>query len=67
MERTSFQVNYREGDAVTVIMDFDANTVAFCKNGKAAMGSPQSIPHEAYYFAFDANYGQLSATIESMW
>ena len=43
----------QSGSAVTVVLDLNANTVAFQKNS-AAVGSPQKIPHDTYHFAFDS-------------
>lgn len=49
---------YGEGDVVTVRLDLDSNTVAFRKNGED-VGSPQSIEHDAYYFAFVIRRGSV--------
>lgn len=49
--KEAFGVAYGEGDALTVCLDLDANTIAFRKNG--VLLSPQAIEHDAYYFALD--------------
>lgn len=49
------KVSYGEGDTITVRLDLDSNTIVFRKNDDEAIGSPQAIAHDAYYFAFDSD------------
>lgn len=58
-------VTYGPGDAITVTLDLNANTVAFAKNG-VRIHKPVSVKHEAYYFAVSANGIGASVTIVDM-
>lgn len=60
-----FGKGYGSGDAVTICLDLDSDTVAVRVNGEAA-GDPQKIPHCAYYFEFDTYSKGAAATIEEM-
>lgn len=57
---------YTSGDAITVRLDLNSNTVSFQKN-KTAVGEPQGIPaNTSYHFAFDANYDTYAVAIEDV-
>lgn len=55
---------YGAGDVITVLLNIDASTVTFRKNG-ASVGPPQAIAPLPiyYYFAFRAGYVGDAATI----
>lgn len=62
-----FDEGYGTGDRVTVILNLDANTVAFRKNDVDA-GSQKDIAHgysseAAFRFAFEAYYNRIAVTI----
>lgn len=60
--RVSF-AEIRAGDTITVTVDLNANTIVFKKN-RASIGSPQSIPRQAYYFSFAGYFSGDSVTIK---
>lgn len=57
--------SYTKGDAITVRLDLDANTVAFLKDGELVI-SPQTIERDAYFFAFDASAEGDAVTLLSV-
>lgn len=63
-------VRYGDGDAITVTLDFNANTVTFAKNGVVVSYDAHyfafSIVHEAHYFVFSTRDGGGAVTITSM-
>lgn len=59
---TDLGTPYGDGDEVTVLVDLDANTIAFEKNG-ASIGQPRAIPHDEYHFCVDTAYAGPAATI----
>lgn len=46
--------HFTDGNAITVTVDLDANTISFKKNG-TANGTPQGICCGAYFFACQPN------------
>ena len=47
---SSDEYGFATGDSMTVIVDLDANTISFRKNG-AIIGKTHPIEHQEYYFA----------------
>lgn len=62
----SMSIKYGEGDAITVCLDLDANTIAFHKNGEVVNDFPVPLkiaPGEEYNFAFDGYTDGNAVTI----
>lgn len=56
---------FTTGDSMTIVVDLDANTIGFKKNG-AAFGWTASIKRQAYNFMFNSYRAGDQATIMAM-